>query len=236
MHTLNGGVRLLKEVGWRCLAASRRLLGARSRFGIMAGYQHRQEVVAFDDTGMTDEWQREVYMLAADLVRDRRNATVYDVGCGSGYKLLKYLGEFRTVGFDRPETVCVLRERYPGRDWRAEKLDARGMLKADLVICADVIEHVSDPDQLLDFIDALAGCWIVLSTPVRELLYPPHNPRRYGPPQNPCHLREWSFEEFGRYIAGRFDVVKHVVTNPAQATQMIVARRCATTTDTPAHA
>lgn len=65
---------------------------------IAAGYRHRDQVGFFDDTGFTDEWQREVHEEAASLMLEHRLATVLDVGCGSGYKLVHTLGQFDTTG------------------------------------------------------------------------------------------------------------------------------------------
>lgn len=65
--------------------------------------------------------------------------SVLDIGCGSAYKLITYLGEYETVGLDLPDTVHVLRERYPEREWRLSDFAASQGVCADLVICADVI-------------------------------------------------------------------------------------------------
>jgi GR25 family glycosyltransferase involved in LPS biosynthesis/2-polyprenyl-3-methyl-5-hydroxy-6-metoxy-1,4-benzoquinol methylase len=192
-------------------------------FSIISGYRHRQNTIYFDDTGLTDEWQREVYFAARDLMLHHSLSTVYDVGCGSGYKLMNYLGQYDTTGFDVPETVAYLKKTYPDRKWFAGT-EARGLPKADLVICADVLEHVLDPDQLLDFIGRIANGYIVLSTPDRGLLYPSESDRFLGPPQNPAHIREWTFSEFATYIARHFEIVSHRISNSAQATQMVICK------------
>ena len=45
-----------------------------------------------------------------------RFSTVYDIGCGSGFKLIKYLGHYETVGFDVEPTVSFLAgAEYPLR-------------------------------------------------------------------------------------------------------------------------
>ena len=195
---------------------------ATPRYAIVPGYRHRPDPIYFDDTGFTDEWQREVYQFAADLMAAESLKTVYDVGCGSGFKLVKYLGGYDTTGFDVEPTVTFLRRKYPDRKWAECNFHDRSLAPADLVVCGDVIEHVADPDELLDFLERIASARIVISTPDRALLYPKSSPLYYGPPQNPHHLREWNFSEFNRYIARRFSVVHHLVTNRVQATQMIL--------------
>jgi hypothetical protein len=60
-------------------------------------------------------------------------STVYDVGCGSGYKLMNYLGKFKAVGFDLPKTVKFLNEKYPDRRWFEIEFCGQNMPEADLV-------------------------------------------------------------------------------------------------------
>lgn len=217
--------RHMRSLPHRCLAYVRGLLAPEPAYEIFPGYNSRVKAGHFDDTGNTDGWQREVYEAAAALMAREGLRRVYDVGCGSGFKLIKYLGEYETVGFDMPQTVEFLRRTYPDRDWRSAPLSDLGIPRSDLVICADVIEHVPDPDALLGFIDGAAHDWIILSTPERNFLYHPGSRYRYGPPANPTHMREWSADELWRYVSRFFDVVHHEITNARQATQMIVCRR-----------
>src|SRR4051812_31372018 len=68
------------------IACAKELMGADSKFCIRGAYQHRTEVSYFDDTSLTDEYQLEVYLRAAEIAHSENAKTVYDVGCGSGYK------------------------------------------------------------------------------------------------------------------------------------------------------
>jgi SAM-dependent methyltransferase len=197
---------------------------SKSHFCIVPGYRHRAEASYFDDTANADEWQKEVYIYAQSVMRQKNLHRVYDVGCGSGFKLVTYLADFAAIGFDVPETVEFLRAKYPNREWRAANFEDRDITPApDMVVCSDVIEHVPDPDKLIEFILALRPRYVVLSTPDRNLLYRPGSPGRFGPPSNRAHLREWSSEEFATYIARKFTILDHLVTNREQATQMIFA-------------
>jgi len=94
-----------------------------------------------------------------------------------------------------------------------------------LLICADVIDHILDPDRLLDYIDTVPAERIILSTPDRSLMYGHRQRGWWGPPHNPWHIREWSFSEFAGYVSARFRIIEHVITNRTQATQMIVCAR-----------
>ncbi len=187
---------------------------------IDSAYRARDHVRYFDDTVNTDGWQREVYEYAQNVMRDRQFTSVYDIGCGSAYKLLKYMGQYDTCGFDVLETVNYLRQAYPQRRWAECRLSDRGLRAPDLVVCSDVIEHVLDPDELVAFIKGLHAKLIIFSTPDRDLVYPPGDPYRAGPPRNETHVREWNLREFNRYIARSFPIVHHLITNAAQATQM----------------
>ncbi|MFQ5513145.1 MAG: class I SAM-dependent methyltransferase [Myxococcota bacterium] len=195
-------------------------------YGLAAGYRSNP-VRYFDDTELTDEWQREVYDLALRLARQSGARRILDVGCGSGYKLVRWFGapEFRTIGVDLPDTVAVLRERYPEREWLALDLEREDMLRfrADVVIASDVIEHLADPDLLLRF---LAGCdagAIVLSTPEAATLVARRERDPLGPPRNPHHVREWTWTEFSRYVSGTLEVLHQELHEP-NATQILVCR------------
>jgi SAM-dependent methyltransferase len=200
------------------------LFGRKGFYDIASGYRHRPETHYFDDTENADEWQREVYVTARQIMLQRDLKTACDVGCGGGYKLVHILGEFETTGIDLPETIARVRERYPSRLWLAASFETLEAPRADLVICADVIEHVSDPDLLMRFIVATGAQWIVISTPDRDRLYGGKGLCRFGPPGNPAHVREWTMREFGSYMGRFLHIVRHEISNEEQATQMIVGR------------
>ena len=200
------------------------LLGRKSLYGIAPGYRHRSDVRYFDDTGNADEWQREVYLTARSIMRENGLKTVCDVGCGSGYKLVHILGEFETTGIDLPETISWVRKRYPERRWSSGSYDSLQPIKADLLICADVIEHVADPDALMRFLASSGAQWIIISTPERDRVYGGKGLCRFGPPGNLAHVREWTMQELHAYACRFFDVERHEISNREQATQMIVGR------------
>jgi hypothetical protein len=120
--------------------------------------------------------------------------------------------------------VQFLNAKYPERVWRISRLEDRGVGHPDLVVCADVIEHVLDPDELVEFIHAMNPRYVIFSTPERDLVYSPEDHRRFGPPRNFGHLREWNFQEFRKYISQQFHIIDHMITNRMQCTQMIVCK------------
>lgn len=192
-------------------------------YNIKDNYTHRNYIHYNDDFETTSNlgnmYQAEVYEFAKNLTQSENLKSVIDFGCGAGYKFLKNFGALDTLGIDMPETVDKLHKRYPGARWTSDigSIDR----SPDLLISADAIEHMQDPMILIDFIKRIKPKHIVLSTPERLTMYKDdHN----GPPENECHVREWSFDEFAEFISEHFDIVVHSVTNYEHATQMIYCK------------
>src|SRR5215831_1019668 len=91
----------------------------------------------------------------------------------------------------------------------------------DLVICADVIEHLPEPDGLLRYLQSIAPCWIVLSTPDRDVVGARYGTME-GPPKNIHHVREWNMPEFRSYISCFFDVTDHLFVSEENGTQLVL--------------
>ena len=181
------------------------------------GYVERLNASPFDDTPNTDLWQNEVYVKAAELATQQNVRSILDIGCGSAYKLLKHLGHLTTCGVDVEPTLSWLKETYPDRLW----VPPNGhYLRYDMVVCSDVIEHVEDPDELLNSIKSAYPKVIVISTPDRSMLKADQN----GPPNNLSHIREWSMPELNAYLSDHFEVLEHYIVNEEQCTQLAVCR------------
>ena len=184
---------------------------------IKEGYTVRPNNAFYNDTNMKDEWQKEVYEYARQKFDLYGLKSVWDIGTGSGYKLLKNFGHVDTLGTDLTPTVDWLKKTYPDHEW-SDSFDV--FPNYDMIICSDVIEHIPDPDPLLDTIEAAKPKLIVFSTPERMLFDRGHD----GPPDNMSHVREWTLEEFGRYIDSRLQVLDHFISNRRQATQCLLAK------------
>lgn len=196
-------------------------VGQRHNYFIHDGYQHKLESRYYDDTGNSDGWQEEVYVFAREIADKYGLKTVADIGCGSGFKLLKYFHDRTTVGLDVAETCKVLQKRYPDRQWATADFSSAEPVRADLVIASDVIEHLVDPDALLSYIARTAAQYAVISTPDRNLLREgTHN----GPPATPSHVREWSMVEFHAYVSEFLVILDHFISYPPQGTQCVLAR------------
>lgn len=195
--------------------------GSPENYFVRDGYQSREKATYFNDTGNQEASQAEVYQFAREICERESLRNVVDIGCGSGFKLVKYLGHLHTVGIDVAETCKFLRGKYPKRDWKEFNAALKFDFPVDMVIASDVVEHLERPNELMELINKFHPRWIVLSTPDRNLLrYGTHN----GPPVNPAHIREWSFAEFQAYVKHYFQVSEHFISCPPQATQVVLAR------------
>lgn len=180
-------------------------------------YTHRLNNAFFDDTPFEDEWQREVYVYARQLANSNKINSIADIGTGSGFKLLDNFNDCNTLGIDLPVTVEWLKQKYPDRSWSDKFEPVSGY---DLIISSDVIEHLPDPDTLLDLIIQSKPKLIVLSTPDRNLR---HLAEQNGPPFNVTHVREWNMPEFKQYIESKLTILDHFISNKEQCTQVVLA-------------
>jgi 2-polyprenyl-3-methyl-5-hydroxy-6-metoxy-1,4-benzoquinol methylase len=185
---------------------------------IKENYTHRLNNLFFDDIPLTDEWQKEVYTYAREVADAHNLTSVLDIGTGSGYKLMSNFKEFDTLGMDLEPTVKWLKETYNDRKWTDSFEPVVGY---DMIIASDVIEHLPDPDVLLDLIQKCSPKMIVFSTPDRDLSDIPGD--NNGPPTNECHVREWNMVEFRNYIESKFNVLEQFNSNLEQMTQVILA-------------
>ncbi len=189
------------------------------------------------------ESQWHVYELAQQRARERNARIVWDVGCGIGTKLIRLVGQIpdaRGIGFDQPFAVGIARAQAPDRtQFVAADLNsfAPNCLDApDLIVCADVLEHLEDPVGLLHELKSRCGprTTVLVSTPDRIRLHGRENLH----PINPLHVQEWSVEEFrnlAEYVGFRVAAVRHYPPTRMRASWRCAAlcasllRRCGTT-------
>ena len=202
-------------------------------YGIRAGYRANdkaQSADVCDDELYWNEkrvhaarfYQYGVYRYAMDLIERFGLKSILDVGCGVGIKLGLIHARFpdvRIVGVDQEEAITICRQRNSFGEWFVDDIEqplaTLPGLTADLVISADVIEHMVDPDYLLSYAQkhSRPGGLLLVSTPDREALHGPDCLQ----PTNREHIREWSFEEFSTYLESRgLEVVEHVRQFPVR--------------------
>lgn len=192
------------------------------QYGIKKGYRHRKNYRYFDDTSLKDEYQDEVYQLARFYADKYAYKKIADIGCGSAYKLMKYFADRDTTGIDVDPTYTFLKKKYPDRNWINAGNSSKSSFNADIIICADVIEHVLDPDGLLSSINNMQFQLLFLSTPERSMARGWYD---YGPPDNEAHVREWNSRELVTYISRYFDIISQQITNVEQSTQLLICKK-----------
>jgi SAM-dependent methyltransferase len=171
---------------------------------------------AFDDLPYKAEYQLPVYEFVDKLMQEQKLTSVLDIGCGSGYKLMNVLGKYQTIGAELSPTLEFLQRTYPDRHWVKSDLLSEFPDKVDVVMASDVIEHLEYPDNLILYMQNIGAKYIILSTP--------NTGSTLGPPQNGCHIREWTMPQFKAYILTHFkeeQITQHLFGN----TQVICVKQ-----------
>jgi SAM-dependent methyltransferase len=148
-------------------------------------------------------FQHPVYRICRELLRARRARSFLDVGCGPGTKVAELIVPHcqDLVLIDREGAGEMVARRVPSARFFAADLDELDLELGqdfDLIVCADVLEHLKDPRVAVRFIRAhLAhGGRAVLSTPERDHL---RGPGGMASP-HPEHVREWNAAEFRAFV------------------------------------
>jgi SAM-dependent methyltransferase len=144
-----------------------------------------------------------VYRWIADRCEGLR---VADLACGEGYgsDLLAGSAE-EVIGVDaNPEAHehARLRYRRPNLSFRRELVEEFDQ-PCDAVVFLQTIEHIHEPERLLDRIARLAPV-AYISTPNRLTLAPPGADKS----DNPWHLREYDAGQYRALLEPHFDRVE----------------------------
>lgn len=162
---------------------------------------------------LASRYQYDVYRAAAQLMRTSAVSSVLDVGCGPPVKLKALLPPRPLVLHlvDHAQSAALAARLLPQASFTAADLETIDLdlgRRFDLAICADVIEHLLDPDPCLAFIRRhLAPVGVLLiSTPERDIL----RGRDCRTCPHPDHVREWNRGEFARFLQSRnWQVLEH---------------------------
>lgn len=179
-------------------------------------------------------WQRHVYALAARTLRHlintnpSRTITALDVGCGVCVKLDQHLAPTgaEVVGIDQPSALAVARtlgSRARLHPVDLERADLDLNTTFDVILCADVLEHLINPDRALDLIrrHATPDTIIILSTPERDR----ERGRDCRASAKPEHVREWAFAEFAAYVQSRGLLIHRHALSTKDESPPLPARR-----------
>lgn len=193
-------------------------------YNIHNGYKSRSNIKFLNTEERTDEYQNDVYELAHNIAKNNNYKTIVDFGCGSAFKLFKYFNDFKKIGYDLEETINFLKTKYPNEDWRVSDFSKPILEEVDLLICADVIEHLINPNELINWLLKSNIKKYVISTPDRNLIARNNENYHMGPPWNEHHIREWSFNEFNNYIGRYFKIIDHI-SRPHEVGQVIICEK-----------
>jgi len=207
----------------------------RARYFLPDGYGCNLENITFNDGSGNVYWDEKrcnspatrifqfpVYQYLTRLIAERGAKTLVDVGCGVGAKLKHVHAahpSLEITGIDQDDAISFCKRSHDFGAWVVDNFDdpddALKDVRADIVVCSDVIEHVQNPNILLDYLRARVkvGGIIVLSTPDRVC--------KYGAALNRSghhsHVREWSKDELGAYLEDRgFKVLDHFHQYPVR--------------------
>jgi 2-polyprenyl-3-methyl-5-hydroxy-6-metoxy-1,4-benzoquinol methylase len=166
-----------------------------------------------------------------DELVERTGATEgHEVGCGEGELAIRLAKRgIRMRGTDAfPQVLTEAGERAEAAgveiDFETtpvEELDP-ARHAAELILCCEVLEHLTDPERALDVLAGLARPWLIASVP-REPLWRALNLARLsyvGDLGNtPGHLNHWSKRDFVRFLTRGFEVVE--VRSPTPWTMVL---------------
>jgi SAM-dependent methyltransferase len=145
------------------------------------------------------------YWWAAALVPGKR---VLDAGCGTAYgtEILAQAGAAEVLGVDLDADVVEAARPSAPENVMLEVGDVRKLPFEDgsfeLAVCFEVIEHVEEPERVLDELRRVLGPdgLLLVSSPNRDVY----------PPGNPHHKHEFLPDELADALSARFGQVRLV--------------------------
>jgi SAM-dependent methyltransferase len=169
-------------------------------------------------TCMAKYYQYHVYLYGKELIVEKGLQSVLDIGCGPAWKLKTLIAPVCNdiIGLDRASIIEYCKQRFDFAQFISYDIEKETFpLKKtfDLIICADVVEHLADPDKLLEDIRSAAhyGTIVLFSTPDRDAMR--GKDCLYSP--NREHVREWNSGEFANYLESRgFTLLDHKLVPP----------------------
>ena len=150
---------------------------------------------------LSHNYQWHIYDFAKNYINGK--SKILDVGCGTAHKLINILGliTHNIFGVDQKNPVNYCKKTHAIGTFIIDDFEnpsLTGMKDVDLLLCVDVIEHMFNPDILLNYIkkNSNSKTKIIISTPDRDKL------RGFDcmESKKPEHIREWNFQEFKNYI------------------------------------
>ena len=174
------------------------------------------------------------FLHAVDALVEQSGAKdIHEIGCGEGNLSVRLAavsgGKVRASDFS--EQVIELAKTLHADEGIAFKVADIADLSpdrdaAELVVCCEVLEHLTNPEDGLRTLQSLARPYCLLSVP-REPIWRMLNMARgkYWPDlgNTPGHLQHWSRSSFLRLVGQYFDVL--AVRSPLPWTVVLCRRR-----------
>jgi len=189
------------------------------------GYVVRRDHVDYLDVAGDMVYQPDVYALAGFLAERCGARWIVDIGCGAAGKLRRFAATYRLMCIDHAAALALARDSLGGATFVECDLEEglavidEEILGSAVVICADVMEHLRNPEVLARALARVSGMapFVLISTPDRD------RARGWldcGPPANPSHVIEWSAAEFLRFLGdagfGDLHIHGHTVNTDLQ--------------------
>ncbi len=131
---------------------------------------------------------------------------IADVGAGTGY-LLRVLGQrfpsATLIGFEPdPDITALARELCPTATFHDAGVLASDDVRADVVFCTEVLEHMTDPEGALRALlrSPAAGGWLVLTVPDGRTDTFHAGPMRTSGDAYYGHINFWSPESWSLFV------------------------------------
>lgn len=150
-----------------------------------------------------------------ELALTQPTRTAIEIGCGEGELSMRLArAGFGVRGYDIAEeavTEARARAHAAGMTIQFERAALAEMAgaRAPLVVCCEVLEHLSDPAEGVAQLATMAEPWLLVSVP-REPIWRVLNicRGRYWSElgNTPGHVNHWSAPQFLNLLSGRFEV------------------------------
>jgi SAM-dependent methyltransferase len=158
---------------------------------------------------------------AATALRSTGKRQIVEIGCADGYVyafLQARLGvPFDYAGYDVDGAAIVLaKQRYP--EIHFEQGDIYGLaVRAEIVLCLEVLEHLSNPERALRQLAAMDADDFIVSVP-HEPWFALGNLARFRHlatfGNRPNHVNHWGKATFRQLLAPHFDIVQDYSSFP----------------------
>lgn len=170
-----------------------------------------------------------------DMVRQVAPKDIHELGCGEGHWVLNWRRQGMSArGSDFSEKIISLaQENAISAQLDASIFTVRNIYdvtrkadSADLIVCCEVLEHMSDPLAGLQALQRITQSHIILTVP-REPIWRALNMARGAYLKHlgntPGHVQHWSTRGFVALVERHFDVV--AVKTPLPWTMLLCRAR-----------